>query len=195
MVATCPDLAQGREITISCLVETRVGLAEDGRSPSTRHSIDHSTRDLTPRSWVHPRRVGSPATKVGGSSDRKAFGWHLDRAWGRGAVGLRPKVQRFVFADGSRRDRGLNIFPGAPASHRPRCVMLKMGAAAAACGWNIFPGSPASHRPRRVLLTRPRITSLGCQWSLVRTTSGFRASQAGYNSSSRRGIHPVSCSP
>ena len=42
-------------------------------------------------------------------------------------------MQRFVFAD-DRRYRGLNIFPCVPASRHPRCVMLKMGAAAVAVG-------------------------------------------------------------
>jgi hypothetical protein len=57
-----------------------------------------------------------------------------------GPSGRGREAQRPAPADGSRsRCSGWNIVPGAPASHRPRCVILKTGAAAAVAVGTLFP--------------------------------------------------------
>jgi hypothetical protein len=66
-------------------------------------------------------------------------------------------------------------------------------------GWNIFPGAPASHQPRRVMLTRARVTFSGrlppSSWkSRQDNLPTSCASRAEWNSSSRPGIDPVPCS-
>ena len=68
-----------------------------------------------------------------------------------GPSGRGREAQRPAPADGSRRRcSGWNIFPGAPASHRPRCVILKTGAAAAVAVGTFFP--VLRHRTARGVL-------------------------------------------
>ena len=88
-------------------------------------------------------------------------------------------------ADGRRRRcNGRNIFPGAPASHRPQCVMFKMGALApvAVGTFSRCSGiaSPAA------CYSDTRIKSLGRVRGVVRITSTFCVSQAGSSPSRQR---------
>ena len=117
------------------LVST-LSLRSGARSDFTRSSsksLDSNSFDCAAKS------ARLTVTKVGELSNNEAPGWHLDRAYGWRAAGPWPSAQRPAPAEGSRRSRRWNIFPGAPASHRQRCVMLKTGACAAIAVGTFFP--------------------------------------------------------